>query len=32
MLAWKRMRCRRPLEDAEVAAVVASVSRLHDGS
>jgi hypothetical protein len=30
LLAWNRMRCRPPLEDAEVAQVVASIARLHD--
>jgi hypothetical protein len=30
MLAWNRMRCRPPLDDAEVAAVVASIARLHE--
>lgn len=29
MLAWNRMRCRPPLYDAEVAQVVASITRLH---
>jgi hypothetical protein len=33
LLAWNRMRCRPPLEDAEVAQVVANIVRLHfDGS
>jgi hypothetical protein len=33
LLAWNRMRCRPPLEDAEVARVVANIVRLHfDGS
>lgn len=30
MLAWNRLRCRPPLDDAEVAAVVRSIVRLHD--
>jgi hypothetical protein len=30
LLAWNRMRCRPPLDDAEVAQVVASIARLHD--
>ena len=30
MLAWNRMRCRPPLDDAEVADVVASIGRLHE--
>jgi hypothetical protein len=30
LLAWNRMRCRPPLADAEVAQVVASITRLHD--
>lgn len=30
MLAWNRMRCRPPLDDAEVAQVVASITRLHE--
>lgn len=29
MLAWNRVRCRPPLPDGEVAAVVASIGRLH---
>jgi hypothetical protein len=29
MLAWNRARCRPPLEDEEVARVVASIARLH---
>ncbi len=29
MLAWNRLRCRPPLDDAEVAQVVASITRLH---
>jgi hypothetical protein len=29
MLAWNRARCRPPLEDPEVAAVVESIARLH---
>jgi len=32
LLAWNRSRCRPPLDDAEVAAVVASICRLHDRS
>jgi len=31
MLAWNRLRCRPPLDDEEVARVVASVTRLHEG-
>ena len=30
MLAWNRTRCRPPLDDDEVAAVVASITRLHE--
>ena len=30
MLAWNRLRCRPPLDDEEVASVVASITRLHD--
>jgi Primase C terminal 1 (PriCT-1)/Bifunctional DNA primase/polymerase, N-terminal len=30
LLAWNRMRCRPPLDDAEVAQVVASIARLHE--
>lgn len=30
MLAWNRARCRPPLPDDEVAAVVASITRLHE--
>ncbi len=30
MLAWNRMRCRPPLDDAEVAQVVASITKLHE--
>jgi hypothetical protein len=29
LLAWNRMRCRPPLDDAEVAQVVANIVRLH---
>jgi hypothetical protein len=29
LLAWNRMRCRPPLDDAEVAQVVASIVKLH---
>ena len=29
LLAWNRVRCRPPLEDTEVDAVVASIARLH---
>jgi len=32
MLSWNRMRCRPPLDDAEVAQVVASITRLHETS
>jgi len=31
MLSWNRVRCRPPLDDDEVARVVASISRLHEG-
>jgi hypothetical protein len=31
MLAWNRMRCRPPLDDAEVAQVVGNITRLHEG-
>jgi len=31
MLAWNRVRCRLPLDDDEVARVVASITRLHEG-
>jgi len=30
LLAWNRIRCRPPLDDAEVAQVVASITRLHE--
>lgn len=30
MLAWNRLRCRPPLDDAEVAGVVRSIVRLHE--
>ena len=30
LLTWNRARCRPPLDDNEVAAVVASISRLHE--
>jgi len=30
LLAWNRIRCRPPLDDAEVARVVQSITRLHD--
>ena len=30
MLAWNRLRCRPPLDDEEVARVVASISHLHE--
>jgi hypothetical protein len=30
LLAWNRMRCRPPLDDAEVAQVVANIARLHE--
>ncbi len=29
LLAWNRLRCRPPLDDDEVAGVVASIARLH---
>jgi hypothetical protein len=29
MLAWNRIRCRPPLDDAEVAGVVRNIARLH---
>jgi hypothetical protein len=29
LLAWNRIRCRPPLDDAEVTAVVDSIARLH---
>ena len=32
MLAWNRMRCQPPLDDAEVAQAVASITRLHDNN
>lgn len=32
LLAWNRARCRPPLDDAEVAQVVASIARLHAGT
>jgi hypothetical protein len=32
LLAWNRMRCRPPLDDTEVAQVVANIVRLHDDS
>lgn len=32
LLAWNRTRCRPPLDDAEVAQVVQSITRLHDES
>jgi hypothetical protein len=32
LLAWNRVRCRPPLDDAEVAQVVASIVRLHDAA
>ncbi len=31
MLAWNRLRCRPPLPDDEVARVVASIAKLHEG-
>ena len=31
LLCWNRVRCRPPLPDAEVAAVVRSITRLHRG-
>ena len=30
LLAWNRVRCRPPLDDTEVARVVASITKLHD--
>ena len=30
LLAWNRLRCRPPLDDDEVARVVASIARLHE--
>jgi hypothetical protein len=30
MLAWNRLRCRPPLDDEEVARVVASITHLHE--
>ena len=30
MLAWNRLRCCPPLDDEEVARVVASITRLHE--
>jgi hypothetical protein len=30
LLAWNRMRCRPPLDEAEVAQVVASITRVHE--
>ena len=30
LLAWNRMRCRPPLDDAEVAQVVENIIRVHD--
>ena len=30
LLCWNRTRCRPPLDDAEVAGVVASIARLHE--
>jgi len=32
MLAWNRARCRPPLDDEEVARVVASIARLHEAN
>jgi hypothetical protein len=32
MLAWNRMRCRPPLDDAEVARTVASITKLHEAN
>ncbi len=32
LLCWNRVRCRPPLDDAEVARVVASITRLHEQS
>jgi Bifunctional DNA primase/polymerase, N-terminal/Primase C terminal 1 (PriCT-1) len=31
MLCWNRLRCRPPLDDDEVARVVASITHLHEG-
>ncbi len=31
LLAWNRARCQPPLDDEEVARVVASITRLHEG-
>ena len=31
MLAWNRQRCRPPLDDDEVARVVASIAKMHEG-
>jgi len=31
LLCWNRVRCRPPLSDGEVAAVVTSIARLHSG-
>ena len=31
MLAWNRLRCRPPLDDEEVARVVASITKMHEG-
>ena len=30
LLCWNRVRCRPPLDDAEVARTVASIARTHD--
>jgi hypothetical protein len=30
LLAWNRMHCRPPLDDAEVASVVSSITKLHE--
>lgn len=30
LLAWNCLRCRPPLDDTEVARVVASITKLHD--
>jgi hypothetical protein len=30
LLAWNRLRCRPPLDDAEVAQVVANIVQLHE--
>jgi Bifunctional DNA primase/polymerase, N-terminal/Primase C terminal 1 (PriCT-1) len=32
LLAWNRSRCRPPLDDAEVAQVVANIARLHEAA